>query len=234
LDAIPTETLKQASVLFINYPNNPTGAVATPEFYKHVSDIAEDYNLLVVSDNPYSEFTYGDYVAPSFLETNPNHLEINSCSKIFNMTGFRCGWAYGGEDAVSALKSAKSQVDSGCPMFVQRAAIAALQTYTSAQKPPEVASTMELYESRMKVLVDGLNAIGWPVKMPNATFYLWAKCPPGEEDDMAFAMKLIEVGVVITPGVGFGDEGNGFVRFAVTQPEERIKEALERIAQIIQ
>src|SRR5271157_2998892 len=234
LEAIPTKTLKQASVMFLNYRNNPTGAIATPEFYQHASDLAEDYNLLIVSDNPYSEFTYGNYIAPSFLQTNPNHIEINSCSKIFNMTGFRCGWAYGGDDAIAALKSAKSQVDSGCPMFIQRAVITALQTYTSAEKPAEVAQTMQLYESRMRFLVEGLNAIGWPVKLPKATFYLWAKCPNGEEDDMAFAMKLIEVGVVVTPGVGFGEEGKGFVRFALTQPEERIKEALERIANVMQ
>ncbi len=231
LGAIPSDVLKKATVLFLNYPNNPTGAIATSEFYKHASDLAEDNEFLIVSDNPYSEFTFDDYIAPSFLETNPNHIEINSLSKMFNMTGYRCGFAYGGEEAIKALKEVKSQVDSGCPMFIQRAGAAALKTYTSRQKAPEVAKIMKVYERRRNILVDGLNKMGWHVTKPKATFYLWAKCP--EPDDMEFTKKLINVGVVVTPGVGFGEGGKGFVRFALTQPEERIKEALERIAKVI-
>ncbi|GAB4323943.1 MAG: LL-diaminopimelate aminotransferase [Promethearchaeota archaeon] len=232
LEAIPSDVLDRAKLMYLNYPNNPTGAIAPADFLKEVADLAEDHQFLVVHDNPYSEFTFGDYVAPSLLEYSPDHVEINSCSKMFNMTGFRVGWAAGSELAVTGLKKVKSQIDSGAPMFIQRAAIRGLALYQGRTKPEVVERTMRVYEERRDVLVDGLNAIGWETPKPKATFYVWTRSP--EPDSMAFCRKLVDVGVVITPGVGFGNpHGEGYVRFALTQPVDRIREALERIERVL-
>ncbi len=231
LESVPPEVVKRAKMMYLNYPNNPTGAIAPVEYLKKAIDFAADHNLLIVYDNPYSEFTFDDYIAPSLIEFAPEHVEINSCSKMFNMTGFRMAWAVGGEKPVSGLKKVKSQIDSGAPMFIQRAAIKGLEMYKGRQKPPIVAETMKVYEQRRDVLVDGLNKIGWETPKPQATFYVWTKSP--DPDSMKFCMKLIEVGVVITPGTGFGQYGEGYVRFALTQPEDRIREALERIEKVL-
>ncbi|MHA1731927.1 MAG: LL-diaminopimelate aminotransferase [Promethearchaeota archaeon] len=231
LDAIPDDVVRKAKMMYLNYPNNPTGAIAPVEYLERAVQFAEENNILIVYDNPYSEFTFGDYNAPSLLQIAPEHVEINSCSKMFNMTGYRVAWAVGGERAVTGLKKVKSQVDSGAPTFIQRAAIRGLELYKGREKPDLVARNMEIYERRRDVLVDGLNAIGWETPKPRATFYVWTKSP--DPDSMRFCMKLIEEGVVITPGVGFGKYGEGYVRFALTQPEDRIREALSRIESVL-
>ncbi|MFW9950240.1 MAG: aminotransferase class I/II-fold pyridoxal phosphate-dependent enzyme [Candidatus Thorarchaeota archaeon] len=233
LKIIDSKVLKKAKMMYLNYPNNPTGAIAPREFLKEAVDYAEDYNFIIVYDNPYSEFTFDDYIAPSLLELDPNHIEINSASKIFNMTGFRCGWAVGSKEIIRGIRKVKSQIDSGCPMFIQRAVIKGLAEYKSEKKPKIVESSIKIYEKRRDVLIKGLNEIGWKTDKPRATFYVWTEIPYGEKDSMDFVKKLINVGVILTPGIGFGQYGEGFVRFALTQPIERIEEALERINTVI-
>lgn len=229
LDAIDNEIFKKTKMMYLNYPNNPTGAIAPNELLKKAADYAEDYNFFIVYDNPYSEFTFDDYIAPTLLQVDQNHIEINSASKIFNMTGFRCGWAVGNKQLIEGIRKVKSQIDSGCPIFIQKAVVKGLNEYKSERKPEIVAKSVKIYENRRNILIKGLNDMGWKTEKPQATFYVWTQIPEGEENSMEFVKKLINVGVVITPGIGFGKYGEGFVRFALTQPIERIIEALERI-----
>ena len=233
LEAISTKILKKAKMMYLNYPNNPTGAIAPIDYLKKVIDYAEDYNFFIVYDNPYSEFTFDDYIAPSLLQVNRDHIEINSASKIFCMTGFRCGWAVGNETIISGLRKVKSQIDSGCSIFIQKAVAKGLNEYKSEKRPEIVEKNMKIYEKRRDVLIKGLNDMGWKTDKPQATFYIWTQIPEGEENSMEFVKKLIDVGVVLTPGIGFGEYGEGFVRIALTQPIERIQVALERIEQVI-
>ena len=235
LDAIEANILKKAKLMYINYPNNPTGAIVTKDFLKKVSDYAEDYNFLIIHDNPYSEFTYDDYIAPTILQVSPNHVEINSVSKMFNMTGFRCGWVAGNRDVIKGLRTVKSQIDSGCPKFIQKAVIKGLDEYKSEKRPEIVEKIVKTYEKRRDILVNGLNEIGWNTDKPQATFYVWTQIPEQycNLNCMEFVKKLIDIGVIITPGIGFGQYGEGFVRFALTQPETRIREAIERIRKIL-
>ncbi|MCP4761418.1 MAG: aminotransferase class I/II-fold pyridoxal phosphate-dependent enzyme, partial [archaeon] len=233
---IPKEVLEKSKILYINYPNNPTGAIATDKFYDLTISFAKKNNLIIISDNPYSEFTFGDYIAPSILQYNGAMecaVEINSMSKMFCMTGHRIGWVAGNKDVIFGLRKIKSNIDSGGPTYIQRGVIPALELYTSPKKPEIVLKNMVEYEKRMKYLVDRLNKMGWPSKMPKATFYLWQKLPEGETNSMEFTKKLIEAGVVITPGTGFGKEGEGFVRFALTVNMERLEEACNRIEKVI-
>ncbi|MFX0106230.1 MAG: aminotransferase class I/II-fold pyridoxal phosphate-dependent enzyme [Candidatus Hodarchaeota archaeon] len=231
LDAINSKILKKAKLMYLNYPNNPTGAIAPRDFLKKAVDYAEDYNFFIVHDNPYSEFTFGDYIAPSILQIDHNHVEINSASKMFNMTGFRCGWVAGNKDIINGLRKIKSQIDSGCPIFIQKAVIKGLNKYQSEKKPEIVEKTVKTYEKRRDILIKGLNDMRWKTDKPQATFYVWTQIPEKfcEMNCMDFVKKLIDIGVIITPGIGFGQYGEGFVRFALTQPEERIRMALERI-----
>ena len=232
-ESIDTNILKKAKLMYLNYPNNPTGAIAPKAFLKKAVDYAEDYNFIIVYDNPYSEFTFEDYIAPSLLQIDQNHIEINSASKMFCMTGFRCGWVVGHEDIIKGIRKVKSQIDSGSPRFIQKAVIKGLNEYTSEKKPKIVKEIMETYERRRDTLLKGLNEIGWKTEKPKATFYVWSPIPEGETNSMDFVKKLIDVGVVLTPGAGFGKFGEGYVRFALTQPINKIIEALERIEKII-
>ncbi len=232
-ETIDANILKKARLMYLNYPNNPTGAIAPKSFLKKAVDYAEDYNFIIVYDNPYSEFTFEDYTAPSLLQIDQNHIEFNSASKMFCMTGFRCGWAVGHEDIIKGIRKVKSQIDSGSPRFIQKAVIKGLNEYTSEKKPKIVKEIVKTYERRRDALIKGLNEIGWKTEKPKATFYVWAHIPEGETNSMDFVKKLIDVGVVLTPGAGFGKFGEGFVRFALTQPINKIKEALERIEKII-
>ncbi|MFW9829290.1 MAG: aminotransferase class I/II-fold pyridoxal phosphate-dependent enzyme [Candidatus Thorarchaeota archaeon] len=234
LDFIDTQILKKTKIMYLNYPNNPTGATAPLDFLKEVVDYAEDYHFLIIHDNPYSEFTFGNYIASSILQISQNHIEINSASKIFNMMGFRCGWIAGNKDVIKGLRNIKSQIDSGCPIFIQKAVIKGLDEYTSERKPKIVQRSIRIYEKRRDLLVKGLNEIGWITDSPQATFYIWTQIPEKYRDlkSMGFVKKLIDLGVIITPGIGFGQYGEGFVRFALTQSEDRIRLALDRITTI--
>ncbi|MFX1380063.1 MAG: aminotransferase class I/II-fold pyridoxal phosphate-dependent enzyme [Promethearchaeota archaeon] len=235
LEAISPKIFRKAKLMYLNYPNNPTGAIVSKDFLKKVVDYAEDYNFIVVHDNPYSEFTFGDYIAPSILEIEPNHIEINSASKMFNMTGFRCGWVAGNKEIVKGLRKIKSQIDSGCPTFIQKAVIKGLNEFNSGKKPSIVLNSIKIYEKRRDVLIKGLNEIGWKTDTPKATFYVWTQIPEQycNLNCMDFVKKLIEIGVIVTPGIGFGKYGEGFVRFALTQPEERLNEAIDRIKSLL-
>ena len=233
LEVIDTKILKKAKMLYLNYPNNPTGAIASKKFLKTAAEYAEDYNFFIVYDNPYSEFTFGDYIAPSLLEIDPNHIEINSASKMFCMTGFRCGWAVGNAKIIEGIRKIKSQIDSGSPIFIQKAVIKGLSEYQSEKKPKIVKNNIDIYEKRRDVLIKGLNSIGWKTDTPQATFYVWTPIPENETSSMEFVKKLIKVGVILTPGEGFGEYGEGYVRFALTQPIDKIKEAIERIEKVL-
>ncbi|MFX0002551.1 MAG: aminotransferase class I/II-fold pyridoxal phosphate-dependent enzyme [Candidatus Hermodarchaeota archaeon] len=235
LESIEEKTLKKAKLMYLNYPNNPTGAIVSEEFLKDIADYAEDYNFIVVHDNPYSEFTFEDYIAPSILQIDQNHVEINSASKMFNMTGFRCGWIAGNREIITGLRKIKSQIDSGCPKFIQRAVEKGLNEYKSEKKPEIVSKIVKEYQKRRDVLIEGLNSIGWTTDLPQATFYVWTQIPEQyrEIGCMDFVKKLIDIGVVITPGIGFGQYGEGYVRFALTQPENRLTEAINRMKTIL-
>ena len=224
LDDIPQKVAKAAKLLYINYPNNPTAAVAPAGFYREVVDFAREYNLVVVSDNAYSEIAYDGYSAPSFLETDGAMdvgIEMHSLSKTYNMTGWRIGMAVGNAEILAGLGRIKTNVDSGVFNAVQKAAITAL---SGPQDCVKEACT--IYEERRDVLIAGLRDLGFDVPSPMATFYVWLPV----NDCMSFAANLLnEAGIVATPGVGFGTSGEGYVRFAITRPVARIKEAIERM-----
>ena len=224
LEEIPEKVLKSAKLMFINYPNNPTAAVAPDGFYREVVDFASDHGIVVVSDNAYSEIAYDGYRAPSFLEIRGAMevgIEMHSLSKTYNMTGWRIGMAVGNEEILAGLGRVKTNVDSGVFNAVQRAAITALSGPQDCVK-----NACATYQERRDVLVAGLRSLGFQVAAPQATFYVWMPV----QDCMAFAAKLLsETGIVVTPGVGFGPNGEGYVRFALTRPVARINEAVERM-----
>ncbi len=227
LDEIPKEIADKAKILWINYPNNPTAAVAPMKFYDEVVSFARDNDIVVVSDNAYSEISYDGYKAPSFLEADGAKevgIEMHSLSKTYNMTGWRIGMAVGNPEIIKGLGIVKTNIDSGTFNPVQYAAIEAL---TGPQDCVE--SACKIYQERRDVLVDGLNKLGFNVEKPKATFYVWTPV----DDCMKTAARLLnEAGIVATPGVGFGKSGEGYVRFAITRPVERIKEALDRMGEI--
>ena len=224
LEEIPEKVAKAAKLMFINYPNNPTAAVAPDGFYREVVDFASDHGIVVVSDNAYSEIAYDGFRAPSFLEIKGAMevgIEMHSLSKTYNMTGWRIGMAVGNEEILAGLGRVKTNVDSGVFNAVQRAAITALSGPQDCVK-----NACATYQERRDVLVAGLRSLGFEVAAPQATFYIWMPV----QDCMAFAAKLLsETGIVVTPGVGFGPGGEGYVRFALTRPVARINEAIGRM-----
>ncbi len=231
LSAIPEDVAKKAKIMWLNYPNNPTAACATNEFFEKVVDFAKSYNIIICHDAAYSEMTYDGYVAPSFLETKGAMdvgLEFHSLSKTFNMTGWRIGFAVGNQELVGALKKVKSNVDSGQFEAIQEAAIAALESDGSF-----VEEMRQIYTKRRDVLVEGLNSIGLNAQKPKATFYVWFKVPEGYTSTSFCGEVLEKAGIVCTPGNGFGDPGEGYARMALTVSEERLKEVIERLKSIL-
>jgi len=229
LEAIPRDKVKRAKMMWINYPNNPTAAVAEAEFYREVIDFARDNDIIVCSDEAYSAIAFDGYRVRSFLEFDGAMevgIAIDSLSKAYNMTGWRIAYAAGNAEIIAGLGKVKTNVDSGASQIIQEAAIAALRGSQEC-----VRENVRIYQERRDVLVRGLRKLGFNVDKPKATFYLWMEVPGG--DSMAFAEKLLEAGVVVTPGVGFGEHGEGFVRFALTQPVARIEEALERMERVL-
>jgi LL-diaminopimelate aminotransferase len=224
LEDIPRDVAASARLMFFNYPNNPTAAVARPGFFDEVVEFAREHGIVAVHDNPYSEISFDRYRAPSFLSADGAMevgIEMHSLSKTYNMTGWRVGMACGNADVIAGLGRVKTNVDSGVFNAVQRAAIAALQG------PQEcVREACGVYKRRRDLLVQGLSALGFDVEAPKATFYVWMPVT----DCMAFASRMLdEAGIVVTPGVGFGRYGEGYVRFALTRSEERIREAVSRM-----
>jgi len=230
LDSIPAEVAKQAKLLWINYPNNPTAAVADKDFFKRVVDFANEYNIIVCHDAAYTEMGYDGYRPMSFLEVEGAKevgIEFHSLSKTFNMTGWRIGMAVGNADLVGGLAQAKSNLDSGIFQAIQEAGIKALELGDKIVEP-----SRKIYQERRDILVDGLRAVGLECEKPRATFYVWVSTP-GRLSSAEFTAKLLEeAGVVTTPGNGFGEAGEGYVRFTVCVDKSKLKEVAERIRQI--
>ncbi|MGE5215566.1 MAG: LL-diaminopimelate aminotransferase [Chloroflexota bacterium] len=230
LDAIPSDIAKQAKLLWINYPNNPTAAVADRDFYQRVVAFAHKNNVIVCHDAAYTEMGYDGYRPMSFLEVDGARdvgIEFHSLSKTFNMTGWRIGMAVGNPEIVGGLAQAKSNLDSGIFQAIQEAGIEALRLGDQIIEP-----SRKIYQERRDILVDGLRAIGLECEKPRATFYVWVVCPKGISS-ADFTTKLLEeAGVVTTPGNGFGDAGEGYVRFTVCVDKERLREVAERIRKV--
>ncbi len=233
LSRIPEAVADKAKLLWLNYPNNPTGAVAPLSFYVEAVAFAKKHNILIVNDAAYSEVYYGDYRPNSILEVpgaKDVAIELHSLSKSFNMTGWRIGFAIGNAEAIATLNKLKSNLDSK-----QFPAISLAAAHALAQG--DNSATLELYTRRRDILCDGLNALGWPVTKPQATLYVWAKVPEGYTA-MSFSKLLLEeAGVLVIPGVGYGEYGEGFVRMSLTvmgdKNGERLEEAVRRIAALI-
>ncbi len=227
LDAVPTAVLSSARLLYLNYPNNPTAAVAPLSFFEKAVAFAKRHNLLIVQDAAYSE-VYFNAPPPSILQVpgaKDVAIELHSLSKTFNMTGWRVAFAVGNADAIAALAKVKNNADSGIFGAVQEAGIAALEGINR----PEIKQQLQSYQRRRDILVGGLTRAGWSIPSPSATFYVWAKCPGGLDSMTTAARILAEANVVVIPGVGFGRCGEGYIRFALTVDESRTEEAAGRI-----
>lgn len=223
----PADCPEGAKMLYANYPNNPTGATCDEKYLKRIQDWCAENGTIFCYDNAYSEMCFDGYMAPSALQGGKDCIELGSFSKTFNMTGYRLGYAVGHKDLVSGLKKCKGQIDSGAPKFIQKAGITALGLYKDDGGLPDVVrKNMDVYAERRKVLVDGLRSLGYKVNMPKATFYVWFDCGM---PSMEFTQKMLDLGIVVTPGVGFGESAEGYIRMTVTQPKERIAEAVERM-----
>ena len=225
--AIPSDVCAKSRLMFLNYPNNPTGAIAPLSFFEEAVEFAREHDVIIVHDNAYSEIAFDGYQAPSFLEVDGAMevgVEMHSLSKTYNMTGWRIGMAAGSADIIAGLGRVKTNVDSGAFDAIQMAGITALRSSQEC-----IAESCAVYKERRDVLVSGLREMGFDVTVPQATFYVWLKV----DDSMAFAAKMLnEAGIVVTPGIGFGDAGEGYVRFAITRSVGRIEEALERMRDV--
>ena len=227
LKIIPANILAKAKMMFINYPNNPTAALATQDFFRDVVDFAEKNNIMVCHDFAYSEMTFDGYVPPSFLSTpgaKDVGIEFHSLSKTYNMTGWRIGWACGNTQIIGGLGRIKSNIDSGIFEAIQVAGIEALEGDQHC-----LADMRQIYTERRDILVAGLKKLGISVEAPRATFYVWFEVPSGYTSASFAALLLEKAGIVATPGNGFGAPGEGYVRMALTVSKERIGEAVERM-----
>jgi len=227
LDAISDEDAERARLMFLNYPNNPTGAVVPAGFFERVVEYARAHDILVVHDASYTETTFDGYVAPSFLETpgaKEVGVEIFSLSKGYNMTGWRTGAIVGNAEAVEAYWKLKTNIDSGMFEAVQLAAVAALDD--GDHIPREMS---EVYERRRDLVVEALREIGVDVSSPQATIYVWAPVPEGHTSASYCELVLEESGVVVSPGGAYGPNGEGFFRISLTIDDERLAEAVERL-----
>jgi len=230
LDTIPKSTLRKAKLIFLNYPNNPTSAMAPISFYKEVIRIALKYNIIVCHDASYTEIYY-DKKPVSFMQipgAKDVGIEFHSLSKTYNMTGWRIGFAVGNREVLAGLGKIKTNLDSGVFQAIQEAAIVALDTDDRA-----LSAIRKTYQERGDALFTGLRKLGMHLLKPKATFYIWAKIP-AHFDSMGFVTYLLNrAGILATPGNGFGKAGEGYVRFALTASVERIKEAVTRIGKIL-
>jgi LL-diaminopimelate aminotransferase len=235
LKDIPAPVARRAKILFLNYPNNPTaGVVRDRSFFHDVVKFAKKYGLLVVYDNAYSEITFDGYVAPSFLETPGARdvcVEFHSFSKSYNMAGWRLGWACGSSKLLAPLEKFKSYVDYGVPSFIQLAGVKALESWPAILQP-----IVETYQKRRDFVVEGLGKLGWLVTKPSATMYVWAALPEPfrKMGSLAFAERLVrETGIAVAPGVGFGEAGEGYVRFALVTHDQRFHDVLVRLKRFL-
>ncbi|MFQ5539395.1 MAG: LL-diaminopimelate aminotransferase [Candidatus Binatia bacterium] len=230
LDSIPKEVARQAKMLWINYPNNPTAAVAEKEFFEEVVKFAHRNQIIICHDAAYTEIAFDGYRPMSLLQVDGARdvaIEFHSLSKTFNMTGWRIGMAVGNSDLVSGLAQVKSNVDSGVFQAVQEAAVEALRLADEVVEP-----SRRVYQERRDVLVSGLQAAGLECERPRATFYVWVSVPKGLTSAQLTAKLLDEAGVVTTPGNGFGVAGEGYIRLTLCVPKDRLKEGVERIGKV--
>ncbi len=230
LESIPLDVLRKTKMLFLNYPNNPTAAVAPEEFLVQAVKFARTHYLILCHDAAYSEVAFDGFRPASILGVEGARevaIEYHSLSKTYNMTGWRIGFAVGSAQILAGLGRIKTNLDSGVFQAVQYAGIEAL-------KGPQdsVATQCKIYQERRDALVEGLNSLGWNVTKPRATFYVWIPVLPGYNSTELVKRLLGEAGIVTTPGVGFGPHGEGFIRAALTVPAERIREAVERISKM--
>jgi LL-diaminopimelate aminotransferase len=232
LGAVDEDVARRTKLMYLNYPNNPTGAVVPDGFFDRVVEFARAYEILVVHDMAYSEIVFDGYRAPSFLATpgaKEVGVEVYSLSKGFNMTGWRCAAVVGNADAIETYWRLKTNIDSGLFEAVQLAAVAALSPDTD----PEVASMNELYRRRRDLVCDALSGIGVEVRKPHATIYIWAPVPAGFESSAAYAEHVLEqAAVVISPGSIYGPAGEGWFRISLTTPDERLLEAVQRLGKL--
>ena len=225
LDAIPESVARDAKVLWLNYPNNPTGAVADESYYRKVIAFARKYDVAVLHDAAYSEVVYGGYKALSFMQVEGAKevgIEFHSLSKCFNMTGWRFGSAVGNPDMINALFKIKSNLDSGIPQAIQEMAIEAL---TGSQAP--IDDNNAIYQGRRDRLMDALIRLGLRVVSPQASLYLWARVPEGYSSAAFAAQLLDDTAIVVTPGSSYGDHGEGYIRLSLTTPDEMVDKGIE-------
>ena len=230
LSSIPADVLKRAKMLWLNYPNNPTGAVADEGFLKEAVEFARRHGIILCHDAAYTELGFDGYRAPSILQVEGAKevaIEFHSLSKTFNMTGWRIAMAVGCPELVATLAQVKSNVDSGVFQPVQEAAILALEHAEEFLGP-----IREVYQERRDALVDGLHRAGFELPAPKATFYVWLPVPGGWTSTDFTARLLDEAGIVTTPGNGFGEPGEGFIRMTLCSPADRLREAVERLQQL--
>ncbi len=230
LAAIPGSVAASAKILWLNYPNNPTGAIAPMEFLEEVVAFARRYNLLVCHDNPYCDVTFDGYQAPSLLQlpgAGDVALEFNSLSKTYNMAGWRVGMAVGNREAVAALATVKTNIDSGMFLAIQEASVLAL---TGDQG--WLTERNEIYRQRRDMILEALPQLGMQAGTPRASLYIWARVPQGYTAAGLAARVLDGAAVSITPGTAFGDQGEGYVRISMGMDTERIREALERMKEL--
>ena len=227
LKAVNHHLIHKIKMIFINYPNNPTSAVCDKKFLKDVVDFAAKHNIIVCQDAAYSEITFDGFRAPSIFEVDGAKevaIEFHSLSKTFNMTGWRIGFACGNPALIEGLAKVKSNIDSGVFQAIQKAGIAALEHYDR-----HINSVIKVYDERRKVLVEGLNSLGWNISKPKATFYVWVHVPK-RYTSATFAKALLDkCDIVATPGNGFGENGEGYVRMVLTVDKHKMKEAVDRI-----
>jgi LL-diaminopimelate aminotransferase len=227
-EAIPDGVADKAKLMWLNYPNNPTGAIADLDFFEEAVHFAQQHGLAICHDAPYTEVAFDGYKAPSFMQiTGAKNIgvEFHSLSKTYHMTGWRIGMVVGNADMVNALFRVKSNLDSGVPQAIQYAAVEALR---GSQE--HIARHNAIFQRRRDKLVEVLNKIGVRARMPKATFYVWAKIPPGYTS-IDFARKLLdEVGIAVTPGIGYGKEGEGYIRFSLTISDDRLEEGVNRLS----
>jgi LL-diaminopimelate aminotransferase len=230
LSQIPKGVAEKAKLLFINYPNNPTSAIAEKSFFEEVVAFAKRHQIIVCHDAAYSEMAFDGFCPPSFMEVKGARevgIEFHSLSKTFNMTGWRIGFAVGHEEIVSGLGKVKTNIDSGVFQAIQEAGIEALDHFDTP-----LPENIDIYEKRRDVLAKGLHEVGLKVERPKATFYFWIEVPKGYTSAQFATILIEQAGIVATPGNGFGDEGEGYIRMTITVGEARLREAIERLKRI--
>jgi len=225
------DILKKTKLLYLNYPNNPTTALADKEYLKDVVQMGKEFNFIILYDAAYSELTFDGFKAPSILEVEGAHdvaIEFHSFSKTYNMTGWRLGWASGNKKLIEYLRQVKSNIDSGVFNPIQYAGIKALQIY-----PRHITELRRIYLNRRDVFLNALSKYGWEIDLPKSTFYIWAKLPLNTSSSEFCKLLLEKCHIVATPGIGFGPSGEGYLRFSLVTSEERLQEAAERISKIL-